>query len=386
MRGTAAVRESIERWEASGLLDASTAEGLHEELAAHAEQERLRFSRLLLAATAAVVLLIAAGTFTAWIWPGLGVGARCLLIGGVGLLLAVAGARLEQGARREVGCLLQTSGLLLVAIACGYSAEQWPNGSPAGQLAGGLALFTGIASFAYSVRRSVVMPAVTLLLGYVFLAVFAMRAFPEGSADILIWACDALFALEAVLLLASLASSRAPPWVGGAAGALVCIMPVLIVATVLGPLNGDGADTAWPLDAWLIGVTALLLWLRARMTAAGGQDRTPLALGLVVLIGVGLAFHTTLNAASAPPEVAALAVAGLGALALAFAVPRGERDVLVAGALALVVAAWYYATERGEAVSAFLALGFTAAVLFWVATRVGRGRQRTVAGGPSATT
>jgi len=375
MRDSVAVHRSIERWEAAGLLDAATAAGLRAELTAQSERARLRFSRLLLAATAAVVLVIAAGTFTAWIWPALGVGTRCLLIAGLGLLLLVAGARLERGPRREPGWLLQASGLVLIALACGYSGEQWANGSTVGVITGLASLLTGVLTFRYFVRSSAVMPAVSVLLGYVFAFVFLVRAFAEGSGDTLVWALDGLFVIEALLLFRALSTRRAPRWAAGAAGVLLYFMPVLIAATVVGPLHGGGSDTAWPLDAWLAGVTALLLWLRARAPGPRWGDLASLGIGVSVLIAVPLAFHTTLNAAGGPPEAAALAVAAVGGLALAFAIPRGERDILIAGALALVVAAWYYAAERGEALSAFLALGFTAGVLFWVATRIGHGRR-----------
>ncbi|NJD09062.1 MAG: DUF2157 domain-containing protein, partial [Gemmatimonadetes bacterium] len=142
-----AVRRTLARWEESGLLGEELAGRLRAELAEHAERERVRFSRLLLAATAAVVLVIAAVTFTAWIWPDLGVGARCLVLGGLGLGLLVSGARLERAARREVGGLLQTTGLVLIARACGYSAERWEAGTPIGILTGALALLTGLGSF-----------------------------------------------------------------------------------------------------------------------------------------------------------------------------------------------------------------------------------------------
>jgi len=370
-RNGTAVRRSLERWQAAGLLDANTVEQLRAELAMHLERERERFSRLLLATTAAIVLVIAAGTFTAWIWPGLGVGIRCLLMAIVGGALLAAGARLEAGARREVGWLLQASGLGLLALAFGYSGERWQNGRAGGITAGVLALLTGFATFLFFVRRSAVMPAVAVLFSFVFVFVFLVRAFPSGSGDDLVWVLDGLLLLEALLVYGGLRRSPAG-WLKGAAGVLLYLAPFLIMMTVAGPLHRRGQDAAWALDAWLIGLTSFLLWLRERSPAPLPAEITSLGLSLSVLIGVGLAFFTTLSAASAPPEVAALAVAGVGGLALLFAVPRGEREVLLTGAVALVVAAWYYAVERGEAMSAFLALAFTGGVLFWVASRVGR--------------
>ena len=376
MRDAAAVLRSLERWEDSGLLDAAVADRLRAELASYTEDTRLRFSRLLLAATAAVVLVIAAVSFTAWIWPTLGIGMRCVFLGGLGLGLVVAGARLERNPRREPAWLLQTSGLVLVGLACGYSAEQWPNGSPVGIATGVLALLTGLISFGYFVRRSEVMPAIAVLLGFFFGFVFLLRAFAEGSGDVLVWILDALFLIEAILIGRALRSGGAPGWVKGAAGVLLYFLPVLIAATVAGPLNRGGSQMAWPLDAWLVAVTALLLWLRGRSPAPLPAGLVSLGLTLSVLLAIPLAFFTTLATMSAPPEAAAGSVAGVGALALWFAVPRGEREILLAGAAALVVAAWYYAGQRGEALSAFLALGFTAAILFWVASRVGRPKAR----------
>jgi hypothetical protein len=44
--------------------------------------------------------------------------------------------------------------------------------------------------------------------------------------------------------------------------------------------------------------------------------------------------------------------------------------VLVGGALALATGAWVYGIERGEALGAVGALVVTAALLFWVSTRI----------------
>jgi hypothetical protein len=362
-----AVRRALARWQAAGLLDAGTAARLAAEADAWSERARLSIVRLLLAVTATIVLVIAAGTFTAWLWPSLGVGARCALLAVLGVLLATFGGRVELGDRREPGWLLQTSGLVLVAIAVGYSMEEWPNGSTGGQVAGWLGALGAALALLFYLGRSTVMTVVALVMGYVFLVLLGVRAFrlEEG----VLWLLDGLWLLQGAVVLWLLRRSPRPAWAAAAASALLYLLPLLGLLTMIGPLELDGATAAWPLDAWLIGITLLLLRLwRAE------PDREVYALGLAVsvLLGVGFAFNTVLGALDGGPEPAALLVAAVGGLALWWAVPRREREVLLAGALALIIAAWYYAVERGEALSAFLALGFTAGLLFWVALRVGR--------------
>ena len=366
-----AVRRALERWTATGLVDDATAARLRAESDAHAERSRLSFTRLLLGVTAGIVLVTAAITFTAWLWPELGVPARCAFLAVAGVLLAAFGGRLELGPRREPAWLLQAGGLVLIAIACGYSAEAWPNGSVGGAVAGWAAALTGVAALWFYAGRSDVMLVIAVVLGYIFLILLGVRAF--GAEEGTVWLLDGALLVEAAIVLLLLRRTPCPRWVPAAAGALLYLTPLRLLFTLIGPLELDGDIAIWPVNAWLIATTALLLRLRERHP---DQDVYAWGLAVSVLLGMWFAFYTTLGALHLDAEFAALAVAAVGGLALWYAVPRGERDVLLAGALVLVIAAWYYAAERGEALSAFLALGFTAGLLFWVATRVGRKQER----------
>ena len=57
---------------------------------------------------------------------------------------------------------------------------------------------------------------------------------------------------------------------------------------------------------------------------------------------------------------------------LTYGIRLRAEATLRTGALAVVVAAWYFGVEQGGAIGAVLALAFTAGLLFWLSTRIGR--------------
>jgi hypothetical protein len=220
------------------------------------------------------------------------------------------------------------------------------------------------------------MPAVHVAIGLSFLAVFLDRATPLDE-DGIVWVLDGVLVLIGIALLARLRragrseDARDDAWALNAFVAAMYAGFVLVGLTAAGPFDLDDG-TVWALDAWLLGMVALTLWGIHRAPPALQREWFGLQLALGVVMAVPLCFYTTLEALDAPPETAALACAALGGLAMAYGLRREVRSVLVAGCLALLIAAWYYGVERGGVLGAVAALAATAALLFWLSARLGR--------------
>jgi hypothetical protein len=220
------------------------------------------------------------------------------------------------------------------------------------------------------------MPAVHVAIGLSFLAVFLDRATPLDE-DGIVWVLDGVLVLIGIALLTRLRRAHGPEdardeaWALNAFVAAMYAGFVLVGLTAAGPFDLDDG-TVWALDAWLLGMVGVTLWGIHRAPPALQREWFGLQLALLVVLAVPLCFYTTLEALDAPPEAAALACAALGGLAMAYGLRREARSVLVAGCLALLVAAWYYGVERGGVLGAVAALAATAALLFWLSARLGR--------------
>lgn len=366
------VREALDRWEAKGMLPPEVGARLR----AEAEEERARSGRRLsqyaLAATGALVLVVAVGVLADWLWPLMGAGARSVVLAALGVGVHALGTTLEaRRGWRPAGYLLQTAGLVVLLGAFLHSEERWADASAGGVVVGVLSLVTPILAAPRALRRNAVMPAVHLALAFAFLAVFLHRA-TNLSADTIIWILDGVMVVTAVLLVLQLARSRdvrAPDCVLYAFVAALYTTLVLLVATGLGPL-GLRDDTVWAVDVWLAVVVILSLWGIHGAPRALRRDWFEGQLAACVLMAIPLGFVSG-EAMNASEEVSALLVGGVGALGMTYGIRRGAASVLKASALALVVATWYYGVSRAGALGAVLALGITAGVLFWLSKRVG---------------
>lgn len=372
------IDNAIERWEEAGLISSELAGQLLSEHALSVRRERSRFLQYAVSGTAGILLVIAAITFFAWSWPELGPGARACVIAGTGIAIVLLGMRLE-AARRYVPVTyaLQTSGLILLLSAYVYSMEAWDNTTAGGIVVGLLALATPVATIPVFVRRNPVMPAVASALGYGFLAAFLFRAF-DLDADIIIWVLDgALVATLAVLGLL-LHSGRAESVSRRTFYAFAVSLYAgyaMAGMTAAGPLE-LGDETLLALDAWLLLVTALALWGIHRAPAGLRSARYTYHVAASVLLAIPLGFGTTLELYDLPPLGAAAVVAGAGACGLWYGLRRDVRPLVLCSCATVVSAAWYLGVEAGERLGSVLALAFTAALFFWVATRLGR-RQET---------
>lgn len=366
------VREALDRWEGKGLITTDLGDRLRDEVEREQERSGRRLSQYALAATGAVVLVVAVGVLADWLWPLMGYGARSAALGALGVAVHLLGVGIE-GRRgwRPAGYLLQTAGLVVLLWAFVYSAEEWADGSPGGIAVGALSLLAPIAAAPRALRRSTFLPAVHLALGFAFLAVFLDRA-AALSADTIVWILDGLLVVVALLVtrqLTRLPGGRSADRILYALVAALYTALVLLVFTGVGPLD-LGEDTVYGVDAWLAIVAAMALWGIHGAPRALRRDWFEWQLAACVLAAIPLGFLTG-AALDAPQEVSALLVAGAGALGMAYGIRRGAGIVLWPGALAVVLAAWYYGVERAGALGAVLALGFTAGVLFWLSRRVG---------------
>jgi hypothetical protein len=371
------VSEALERWHESGLVTPAQAETLRAEAEAHGRGGGRRAFQYVLAATGGLVVLIAAAVLADWAWPRLGDPGRCFVLMAAGFVVHLLGLQLEHGERwRPAAYLMQTAGLLIVLFAFAYSERPWPDLTTPAVVIGIGALVLPLVLAYRSIGRDPFMPAVHVAIGLSFLAVFLDRATPLDE-DGIVWVLDGVLVLIGIALLARLRragrseDARDDAWALNAFVAAMYAGFVLVGLTAAGPFDLDDG-TVWALDAWLLGMVALTLWGIHRAPPALQREWFGLQLALGVVMAVPLCFYTTLEALDAPPETAALACAALGGLAMAYGLRREVRSVLVAGCLALLIAAWYYGVERGGVLGAVAALAATAALLFWLSARLGR--------------
>lgn len=368
------IESALRRWRESGLISGELADQLRAEHTERQQHGQRRFLQYAVSGTAGILLVIAAITFFAWSWPDLGPGARTCVIAGTGIAIVLLGMRLE-GARRYVPAAyaLQTSGLILLLSAYVYSMEAWANTTSGGFVVALLALATPAATIPVFVRRNPVMPAVATALGYGFLAAFLFRAF-DLDADIIIWILDGALvctlAALGLLLHAGRARSLSRRTLYAFGVSLYAGYPMAGM-TAAGPLE-LGDDTLLALDAWLLLVTALALWGIHRAPAALRSAQYGYHLAGSVLLAIPLGFGTALGVYDLPPLGAAAVVAGAGACGLWYGLAENARTLVLCSCATIVSAAWYLGVDAGERLGTVLALAFTAALFFWVATRLGR--------------
>ena len=372
------IDSAIDRWEEAELISGELAGQLRSEHALSVRRGRSRFLQYAVSGTAGILLVIATITFFAWSWPELGPGARACVIAGTGIAIVLLGMRLE-AARRYVPVTyaLQTSGLILLLSAYVYSMEAWDNTTAGGIVVGLLALATPVATIPVFVRRNPVMPAVASALGYGFLAAFLFRAF-DLDADIIIWVLDGALVSTLAVLGLLMHSGRAESVSRRTFYAFAVSLYAgyaMAGMTAAGPLE-LGDETLLALDAWLVLVTALALWGIHRAPAALRSARYTYHVAASVLLAIPLGFGTTLEVYDLPPLGTAAVVAGAGACGLWYGLRRDARPLVLCSCATIVSAAWYLGVDAGERLGSVLALAFTAALFFWVATRLGR-RQET---------
>lgn len=367
------VVDAIGRWERGGLVDGATAAALREEVAAHEAARGRRWAQYAIAATGAVVLLIAATVFLRWAWPRMGPVSHSVLLGAAGVGVLALGLVLERSVRvAPAAYLLQASGLALLLMTSVYSTRAWSDASAGAIVFTTFLLVVPLVTAGLAIRRNTIMPAIHTAFGYAFLFVFLQRTTaidPETS----IWILDAVALAATVLLVLRLrddAHHDEDDWTLNAFVASLWSAGVLVFFTALGPLSLR-EDAVWALDLWLVIVTLLTLWGIHRAPHGLRRDWFGRQLALCIVMGTGLGFATALGSLDMSELGAALLVGGLGAAGLFYGLRFDARDAIAASCLALLAAAWYFGTETGGAIGAVAALVFSAALFFWLSMRLG---------------
>ncbi len=362
------VLAAIRRWEDKRLVDGDLAVRLRAEVEESSAAGTQRLFQYVLAATGAVVLLVASGVFLDWAWPRMTEALRSGLLGAVGFGVYFGGAYLE-GRRRwlPAAYLMQTAGLAVLGVALAYSEKAWPDMSAGGITMGVIALAIPLVLGPRSLRADSRMPAVHLAAGLMFLTIFLRRATPLDDSGV-VWVLDGVLLLVTVIALRFLAKDPAGsrrPW------ALEVFAMALYAGFVLTFVTGAipldlGEDTVYPVDAWLFLIASVTVYGIHWAPEVIRRDWFGVQLALCQLVWIGLGFASTVGVVDGPPEAALLAVSGSGVAGFLYAHHNRTREILAVSALSFVSGAWYWGVERAGALGAVGALAVTAGLLFWL--------------------
>ncbi len=373
MRDDVVVESAIERWTQTGLIGEDLAKRLRNEIVETAAGRSRRTAQYIIAITAGLVLLTASGLFISKSWPLLPTPVRTFILGGAGFALIAVGTAMEPRFRvRPVSYLLQASGLLMLLFAYAHSDQTWPKGTFGGIVAGMLALATPIISTVLSVRRNPIMPAVNAAVAYAFIAFFLDRiGVPE---DAIVWILDGVLLVALAALVVRLRSAGPDtPNVATSLYAFVASMVtglVLAGLTAAGPLSAGGG-TVYALDLWLLIITGTALWANHRAPAWLKRPWYDDILAVCVVLAAVFAF-LTLDELGVDSDWLGFGSALIGSVALLYGVRTGGQPVLLAGACAVVISVWHFGISQAGSLGAVGALVVTAALLFWVASQLGK--------------
>ena len=367
------VYQAIERWEDKALVSPELAVKLREEVAEAAEAGTARMTQYLVAATGAVVLLIASGVFLDWAWPQMGEAARTGLLAAAGMVVHLWGVRLEVKRRwTPAALLMQTPGLGILIAALLYSKNAWPDLTAGGMGVGVAALVIPLVLAPHSFRSSAVMPAVHLCFGLGFFTIFLDRVTPL-SADNIIWVLDGVLVATSLVMVGLLRrdpDSTRHPWALNAFVATMYAAGIFAFLTGTEPLEMS-AKALYPVDVWFALVVALTLWGIHRAPPGLRREWFETQLAYAVLLWIPLGFSTALEAMDGTATLAMVLVGGVAVAGFAYAMRVRSRRVMATSALAFVAAVWFWAVEIGGALGAVAGLVFAAVFLFWLSGRVG---------------
>lgn len=374
------VNEALDRWVEKGLLP----DGKAEELRAEAREARTAFTRrlgqLVLAALGAFALVAAAVLFAEKSWTSLSWAARTgIIVVAGGAVYGVGLGLARRTALRNTSVLLQAGGLSVILAGTVYSANAWPQGTAGAVLVGLFTLAVPLALLTPSLHQGVVMTGVHTALSFVYLAVGLDRSLGL-EMETIVWILDGVL----LLLLAGLwltARSWSPEHRSRGLVALgVSFWAGLLLAffTGVGPLDMS-EEAVYPMDLWALIMTAVTLWGLHGAPAHFRRDVYEANLaGMVAVLGL-LAMFTAGEVWNLDAEGAAAAAVTVGLMALGYGLRQDTPAVLVVGGLVALFGTWVFAVESAGALGGAGALLVSAAVLFWISSRVREER-----GGPGA--
>lgn len=362
--------KAIDRWEGKGLLAHPLAATLRAEVAAEGWSESRRWSQYLLAATGGAVLLIAAGTFLAWVLPELGYAGQSVTLALAGAVILAAGVGITARSRwRAVAYILQVAGPVMMVMAVAWSENAWPDGSLPAVVAALVLLLAPAAAVLLAMKKDSLLVALQTPLLFLYLFEALDRALGLEPKAIL-WILDGLLVVALAISAFRLRKPGGPGWLLGAFAAFLYASLVLLLFSGLIVWDMDRFAVI-PLDIWLLTVGGLSVWgLQESVPEHLRHEGYERQLAYVILLWIPFGFFTTLEAMRSGPDLAAVAVAVVGALGLWYALPRGKRAVLVTSCITLLAAAWYYGSAKAGALGAVLALAAMAALLLWASSRM----------------
>lgn len=365
------VERAIHRWARTGLIDDALARVLRDEARAEHEAATLRVGQLVTAVAGAVALFLAGVLFVSQTWPALSEGSRTLALGLLSIVIwalgRVVGAR-ERWTR--IGEILQVVGLSLFSFALVYSDNAWGSGTAGARLVGVVALVVPILVAPSVWRGSVGLVAAHTGLVFVYAALFLDRTLGLDF-DPIVWVLDALLLVG----LAALWLKVRNQWDRGVHRALVAFTSGLYVGLILIFFTGAGVldlsdGTIWALDVWWLAMVGLTVWGASMTHGDAERDVIESHMALCVVLGTGFFAFTGAEALEAPTEVWAGMAALVAAAGLIWGVRVRNIPTLVGSTASLIGVLWIYAIDRAETKTAALAMVVTAALLFWVASRI----------------
>ena len=259
---TPSIRAALKRWVAKGLLEPEQAQTLAREVEEDAAGSERQWAQYLLAATGGAVLIVAAGTFLAWVWPDLGYAGQTVTLGVIGLALLGLGIRLpKKGRLGPVAYLLQLAATVLVIMAFVHSEKAWVDGSFAGWIVGLLSLAMPFLLMTIAIKDRGALAGLQASLSFIFLFLFMDRALGLSEEPIL-WILDGILLGILAFLAFTLRNREVPDWVLGTFFTLLLssIILIAISSEVIWDLE-DG--TIYPMDLWLLIVAGLCIWVES---------------------------------------------------------------------------------------------------------------------------
>jgi len=374
------IDKALDRWTTKGLLSHAQAAELRAEAEVEHRAGTRRRGQLLVAILGAVALILAAGLFAERSWDSLSVGGR------VGVLVAGGAAvwGLGWALRRRVswdvpGTLLQAGGQGVILLGLAYSERAWTSGTPGAWVVGLAALVTLAVLGPMGFHEGVLMAAIQTALSLLYLALFMDRALGL-DADTIVWCLDGVVALAVAAQILSMGrwaeDQRDPALMALATSLWVGL--VMVVITGFGPLDASTVGVLG-MDLWLILIAGLTLWGIHRAPTELRRDAYELNLALCVAVGGLLSMYTlgeTFNLDSAGAGFGGVAA---GAAGMMYGLRHGATAALLAGSGVALFATWVFAIGQAGALGGVVALLVSAAVLFWLSTRL-----RAVDEGPHA--
>ncbi len=369
------VERALHRWFRKGLIDETTVETLRAEARLEHDADTLRVGQLLTALVGAVALFLAGVLFVSQTWPALSEATRTGVLFALALAVWLGGWSVTRRERwTRIGEVLQVAALALAMVAVVYSDNAWGQGSMGARITGLVSLAVPIVLGPAAWRGSVGLVAAHTAFALFYAALFLDRTF-DLDFDTIVWVLDGLLLVGLAVTWLRLRTR----WERGAHREIAAFATglyaglVLVLLTGVGPLDWD-EKSIWALDLWLTGIVVLTWWGAARAPGALERGMFESHMAMCVLLATFFVGYTVAEPLGADVEVWAGAAALIAMAGLGWALKVKNTPTVIAATVSLVGVLWAYAVERSEARGAALAMAATAALLFWVASRIREGK------------